>query len=51
MSEPQSLPTDDLPDVPPDAPRSGALARRWARVVATGEAGMSTAEYAVGTLP
>jgi len=27
-----------------------ALARRWARVCATGEAGMSTAEYAVGTV-
>ena len=26
------------------------LARRWARVRATGEAGMSTAEYAVGTV-
>jgi hypothetical protein len=27
-----------------------ALARRWGRVRATGEAGMSTAEYAVGTV-
>ena len=27
-----------------------AGARRWARVRATGEAGMSTAEYAVGTV-
>ena len=27
-----------------------ALARRWARVRATAEAGMSTAEYAVGTV-
>ncbi len=26
------------------------LARRWAQVQATGEAGMSTAEYAVGTV-
>ncbi|NYJ06046.1 DUF4244 domain-containing protein [Petropleomorpha daqingensis] len=26
------------------------LARRWARIRATGEAGMSTAEYAVGTV-
>jgi hypothetical protein len=26
------------------------LARRWAAVRATGEAGMSTAEYAVGTV-
>jgi hypothetical protein len=27
-----------------------SLARRWARVRATSEAGMSTAEYAVGTV-
>ena len=27
-----------------------ALARRWAGVRASGEAGMSTAEYAVGTV-
>ena len=30
--------------------RSTGLARRWAAVRATGEAGMSTAEYAVGTV-
>ena len=30
--------------------RAGLLARRWAAVRATGEAGMSTAEYAVGTV-
>jgi hypothetical protein len=30
--------------------RRGRLARRWAAVRATGEAGMSTAEYAVGTV-
>ena len=30
--------------------RRGGLARRWAAVRATGEAGMSTAEYAVGTV-
>ena len=30
--------------------RRGLLARRWAAVRATGEAGMSTAEYAVGTV-
>jgi hypothetical protein len=30
--------------------RRSALARLWARVRATGEAGMSTAEYAVGTV-
>ncbi|MFW3170161.1 DUF4244 domain-containing protein [Geodermatophilus sp. CPCC 206100] len=28
----------------------GSLRARWARVRATGEAGMSTAEYAVGTV-
>ena len=47
MSQPQTAPTDDLPD---GQPRPGALARRWARVLADGEAGMSTAEYAVGTV-
>jgi hypothetical protein len=31
------------------APRS-RLARRWSRLVAEPEAGMSTAEYAVGTI-
>ncbi len=31
-------------------PPRGRLARRWAAVRATGEAGMSTAEYAVGTV-
>jgi hypothetical protein len=31
-------------------PRSTRLARRWAAVRSTGEAGMSTAEYAVGTV-
>lgn len=37
---------------PEDEPGSslGRLARRWATVRATGEAGMSTAEYAVGTV-
>ena len=31
-------------------PRARGLAARWARVRATAEAGMSTAEYAVGTV-
>ena len=31
-------------------PRTRGLAARWARVRATAEAGMSTAEYAVGTV-
>jgi hypothetical protein len=30
--------------------RRGALSRRWAALRARGEAGMSTAEYAVGTV-
>ena len=30
--------------------RAAPLARRWQAVRATGEAGMSTAEYAVGTV-
>ena len=47
MFDPQPAATDDLPDPPP---RPGALTRRWARVVADAEAGMSTAEYAVGTV-
>ncbi|TQN37748.1 uncharacterized protein DUF4244 [Blastococcus colisei] len=37
------------PEQDPAFPR-GRLARRWAAVRATGEAGMSTAEYAVGTV-
>ena len=45
---------EDRSDVEPPAhtpaPPRGSLARRWAAVRATGEAGMSTAEYAVGTV-
>jgi hypothetical protein len=40
-------------DVAVDAPphrRRNALARRWAMLRRTAEAGMSTAEYAVGTV-
>ena len=47
MTDPQSQPTDDVPTPPA---RRGALARRWAQVRTAGEAGMSTAEYAVGTV-
>jgi Protein of unknown function (DUF4244) len=35
---------------PAALPGRAWLARRWAAVRATGEAGMSTAEYAVGTV-
>jgi hypothetical protein len=41
---------DRTGDAPLDDRRPGLLARRWAAVRATGEAGMSTAEYAVGTV-
>jgi hypothetical protein len=42
---------DDLAHATPEAVRRpNLLARRWAAVRATGEAGMSTAEYAVGTV-
>ncbi|MFD2091661.1 DUF4244 domain-containing protein [Blastococcus deserti] len=34
----------------PAQPGRSWLSRRWAEVRATGEAGMSTAEYAVGTV-
>jgi hypothetical protein len=33
-----------------DRPRPGGLRRRWALLRERGEAGMSTAEYAVGTV-
>ncbi|UOY00039.1 DUF4244 domain-containing protein [Blastococcus sp. PRF04-17] len=35
---------------PDTEPRTGLLARRWTLLRATPEAGMSTAEYAVGTV-
>jgi hypothetical protein len=44
---------DELPDecdVPVEDRAPGGLRARWARVRAAGEAGMSTAEYAVGTV-
>lgn len=40
----------DAPAAPVDRPAANPLLRRWAAVRATGEAGMSTAEYAVGTV-
>ena len=46
---PQDAPEDEAVSAGP-LPRRGSLARRWAAVQATGEAGMSTAEYAVGTV-
>jgi hypothetical protein len=39
---------EELPDTGEEAARG--LRARWARVRAAGEAGMSTAEYAVGTV-
>jgi len=47
-STPNAVEDPSDPDRP--APRRTGLARRWAAVRATGEAGMSTAEYAVGTV-
>lgn len=43
---------DAVPPVPPAATGTGrsALRRRWARLHSAAEAGMSTAEYAVGTV-
>jgi hypothetical protein len=41
--------TDDGEPAASPAPR-GLLARRWALVSGSAEAGMSTAEYAVGTV-
>jgi hypothetical protein len=43
-------PRDDVPQPAGGTRRRGPLARRWAAVRASGEAGMSTAEYAVGTV-
>jgi TRAP-type uncharacterized transport system fused permease subunit len=45
-------PPDDVPRpaVTDRTRRRRSLARRWTAVRATGEAGMSTAEYAVGTV-
>ncbi|MGY1732669.1 DUF4244 domain-containing protein [Geodermatophilus sp. SYSU D01045] len=43
-------PAEDPTEPTPAGPGRRALARRWARVRATAEAGMSTAEYAVGTV-
>ncbi len=40
----------DADDVPAEESRPRGLRARWARVRAAGEAGMSTAEYAVGIL-
>ena len=45
----RNAPGDGLPEADPPAPRRG-LAGRWAQVQAAPEAGMSTAEYAVGTV-
>ncbi len=47
------MPSDSVPDPVEGAARRpvpGALATRWADVHAEPEAGMSTAEYAVGTV-
>jgi hypothetical protein len=52
--ESTSSTVDDRCDAEPpgvrDLSRRGPVARRWAALLARGEAGMSTAEYAVGTV-
>jgi len=48
VSTPNAVENPIEPDRP--APRRNWLVRRWDAVRATGEAGMSTAEYAVGTV-
>ncbi len=52
VSTPNAVEDPNEPDgARPEAERRPrGLARRWAAVRATGEAGMSTAEYAVGTV-
>jgi hypothetical protein len=57
MASTPDAPTDQLRRQPsgsarPEKPstRHGRLARRWARLQEAAEAGMSTAEYAVGTV-
>ena len=47
--DPEPLDDDGTAGPVREAPRRG-IARRWSAVRATGEAGMSTAEYAVGTV-
>jgi hypothetical protein len=47
MSDPRTAEDASEPD---QRARRRWLSRRWAAVRATGEAGMSTAEYAVGTV-
>ena len=42
--------TESAPAAEPPGRQASALVRRWRAVRATGEAGMSTAEYAVGTV-
>ncbi|WP_448611371.1 DUF4244 domain-containing protein [Geodermatophilus sp. URMC 60] len=48
----ETHPDGELPDVgqPPAEAAPRGLRARWSRVRAAGEAGMSTAEYAVGTV-
>ena len=49
----ETRPDEERPDAggaPADEAAPRGLRARWARVRAAGEAGMSTAEYAVGTV-
>ena len=46
----ETRPHEEPTDVPVEERSRPGLRARWARVRAAGEAGMSTAEYAVGTV-
>ena len=50
MQESDRVEDDGSEGGTPSSASAGPLARRWARLRATAEAGMSTAEYAVGTV-
>ena len=50
MSRTSPQPDPEAPPAPRAARPGIVLARRWAAVRETAEAGMSTAEYAVGTV-
>ena len=50
MTTPQPQQAEGPPDEPGPASGRNLFLRRWRAVRARGEAGMSTAEYAVGTV-
>ena len=50
ITRPDAPALDDVPEAHESVQPGRSLARRWALVRQTAEAGMSTAEYAVGTV-